>query len=211
MLAVLLIVGALALAGAAIELALPRIAAGRIRAQLIDGGGEARGRGCGVPRRAAAAGPRGLGSSSTASGLVIGLAAARGAPAGLSALDGFEYVDVELQDFPRGRSRSPRFVLARDGDESYALAMRGSITGAELVRLGEGLLRRPPGRRGDRRGRGGLPIVSREVSISVQIELISEPGGLRVGTGGGTVAGYPAGPIATLIAAAVARRLELAP
>jgi hypothetical protein len=45
----------------------------------------------------------------------------------------------------------------------------------------------------------------------VQIELISEPGGLRVGTGGGSVAGYPAGPIATLVAAAVARRLELAP
>jgi hypothetical protein len=47
--------------------------------------------------------------------------------------------------------------------------------------------------------------------VAFEIELHSEEEGLRVGSGGGTIAGYPAGPIATTIAAAVARRLEIAP
>jgi hypothetical protein len=47
--------------------------------------------------------------------------------------------------------------------------------------------------------------------VALEIEIHSEPSGLRVGSGGGRIAGYPAGPIATTIAAAVARRLEIVP
>ena len=47
--------------------------------------------------------------------------------------------------------------------------------------------------------------------MSIEIELISDAGGLRVGSGGGSIAGYPAGPLATAVAVAVARRLEIVP
>ncbi|MFN8150432.1 MAG: hypothetical protein U0R24_04825 [Solirubrobacterales bacterium] len=58
---------------------------------------------------------------------------------------------------------------------------------------------------------GSAPLGSRRIEVSLQIELISTAGALRVGAGGGTIAGYPAGPLATTIAAAVARRLEIVP
>ena len=94
------------------------------------------------------------------------------------------------------------------------MATRGATTGAELARLGGGLLRGLPGAGVVGAVAGGLPEVpmgGREVSIQVQLELISEDGRLRVGAGGGSIGGYPAGPAATAIAAAVARRLEIVP
>jgi hypothetical protein len=147
-------------------------------------------------------------------GLAIGLAGAAGEEAeraGLQALDGFDVVDVELQHFQAGPFAVGALVLSRGHGESYAFAMRGTVPAADLVRLADELVG------GLRAGpvvgavAGGLALTGREVSVSVQLELLSEAGGLRVGAGGGTVAGYPAGPIATAVAAAVARRLELAP
>ena len=49
----------------------------------------------------------------------------------------------------------------------------------------------------------------RSIAVSVTVELTSEAGRLAVASGGGRIAGYPAGPIASTIAAAVARRLEI--
>lgn len=204
---------ALALAGA-IQLAIPRIAAGRVRARLTEGGGRAAVEIASFPATRLL---RNRGDRLRVRGeaLEIGLGrGADGAQGGLSALDGFDEVDIELLDFRTGPFAIAAFVLARSGTESYAMATQGTTTGAELVRLGEGLISGLPGGPLIGAVAGAIPISplsSREIAISVQIELISESGKLRVGAGGGSIAGYPAGPAATAIAAAVARRLEIVP
>ena len=210
MLAVLIAAIAIAALAAGAQLAIPRIASRRIHAGLTEGGGTAEVEVAAFPATRLL---RNRGDRLTVRGrqLTIGLSGGEGEQAGLGALDGFDRVDVELQDFRAGPFAIAAFVLARGPGESYALAMRGAVTGADLVRLADGLLGGLPAGPVIGAVAGGLPLASRQVSVAVQIELISEPGGLRVGTGGGSVAGYPAGPIATLIAAAVARRLELAP
>ena len=211
MLPVLLLLIAVAALAAALQFAIPRIAARRIHAGLVRGGGSAEVTVAALPaaRLLRARGDRLL---VRGRGLAIGLAGGRGSGerAGLTALDGFDVVDVELQDFQAGPFAVAALVLSRGPRESYAFAMHGTITASELVRLADEVLALPTGPVLGAVA-GGLSLAGREVSVSVQIELISTPGGLRVGAGGGTVAGYPAGPIATAVAAAVARRLELAP
>lgn len=214
---VLLIVLALLLliAAAAVQVALPRIAERRIRGRLVEYGGEAEVRIRAVPatRLLRNAGDR---IAVRGAGLEITLAPAlpadspapRTSRAGLSALDGFDEVDIELVGFRTGPFAVDAFVLERRGGGSYAMAVRGQTTPAELAVLGLDAI---PGGSLIGSVAGATPLGSRSFSVSLQIELISEPTGLRVGTGGGSIAGYPAGPFAATIAAAVARRLEIVP
>ena len=86
-------------------------------------------------------------------------------------------------------------MLVRSERGAYAMAAEGTVTGADLVRLGDGWLRSSiPG--GGLIGTlaGSAPLGSKRLPVTIEIELHSEPEGLRVGTGGGSVAGYPAGP-----------------
>ncbi len=201
-----------------VQIGLPRLAAARIRSRLTEGGGHADVAISAWPahRLLRNAGDR---LSVRGEGLVIGLAGESGEgddrggrQAGLSALDGFGEVDIELVDFRTGPLEVAAFVLTRTGSGSYAMAATGTTTGAELIRFGDPWLRAAiPG--GGLLGAvaGGAPMTSRRVRVSIEIELLSEPAGLRVGSGGGSIAGYPAGPFATAIAAAVARRLEIVP
>ena len=213
--AIALVLVAAAAAGA--QLAIPRIAQARVRERLTAGGGEAE-----VAIRALPA-TRLLRNEGQrivvrGRGLVIGLASAEtgpGAPAassppGLAALDGFTDVDIELVDFRTGPFAVAAFVLARSGPESYAMATRAKTTAAELAGFGLDRIGSPPGA-GLIGALAGPAIGGREIAVAVEIELISEDGALRVGAGGGSIAGYPAGPLATTIAAAVARRLEIVP
>ncbi len=209
---------ALLVALLAVQVGLPRLAAARIRRRLIEGGGRADVSVSAWPahRLLRNGGDR---LSVCGEGLVIGLAgdddAGRdpgGRGAGLSALDGFNEVDIELVDFRTGPLEVTAFVLTRTGGGSYAMAAEGTTTGAELIRFGDPWLRAAiPG--GGLLGAvaGGAPLTSRSVRVSIEIELHSEPAGLRIGSGAGSIAGYPAGPFATAIAAAVARRLEIVP
>lgn len=212
--AIALIAAVLLLIVIAVQISIPRVAAARIRSRLVEGGGVAEVRIAAFPaiRLLRAEGDRLV---VRGRGLEIGLARGGGdgeSTSGISTLDGFADVDIELTDFRTGPFAIDALVLTRSGSGSYAMATRGSIDGADLVRLGEGALR---GFGVDALvgvvARGTAPLVARAVPISVEIELISSDLGLRVGTGGGSIAGYPAGPIATAIAAAVARRLEIAP
>ena len=129
-------------------------------------------------------------------------------PGGLSALDGFADVDIELVSFRAGPFAVSAFVLERRDGGTYALAARARAGAGDLARLGSGHL--PGGRL-----LGAIPvpavIAGAEVPISVEAELASSTGELRVISGGGTVAGYPAGRIAAEIAAAVSQRLEIVP
>jgi hypothetical protein len=213
--AIVLLLVAAGLAGA--QLVIPRIAQARIRERLTAGGGEAE-----VAIRAVPASRllrnQGDGIVVRGRGLVIGLASGEGEPGapgptsspGLTALDGFTDVDIELVDFRTGPFSVSAFVLSRAGAESYAMATRATTTAAELARFGLDRLGSLPGA-GLIGTIAGPTIGGREIAVSVEIELISEGGALRVGAGGGSIAGYPAGPLATTIAAAVARRLEIVP
>lgn len=186
------------------------MAAGRIRDQLIRGGGSAE-----VTIRAFPAIRllRNSGERIEVRGrdLVIGLGSAPqpGESGGLNALDGFHDVDIELVRFRTGPFGVAAFVLTRSGGGPYAMAAQGRVSAGELARMGAQRLPSVPG--DGLLGALGLPLGSREVPMSIQVELASDAGRLRVLSGGGTIAGYPAGPIATAIAAAVARRLEIAP
>lgn len=204
---------------AGLQLAIPRIAAARVRARLTEAGGTAE-----VSVRAFPATRllRNAGSRIEVRGrdLEIGLASGGGAadivpppvvaPTGLSALDGFTEVDIELVDFRTGPFAVAAFVLERSGAGSYAMATRADTSAAELAGFGLERLRSIPGA-GLLGSVAGPALGSRRITVSVQIELASDENGLRVTAGGGTIAGYPAGPLATTIAAAVARRLEIVP
>lgn len=209
----------------AAQLLIPRIAAGRVRERLTEGGGSAK-----VSIRALPATRllrnRGERIEVRGRGLEIGLARdAPGRPdpdglepagpglepvAGLAALDGFSEVDVELVDFSAGPFAVAAFVLTRTGGGSYAMATQATTTAAGLAAFGLERLRAVPGA-GLLGTIAGPALGSREVAVSVEVELITDGGHLRVASGAGTIAGYPAGPLATTIAAAVARRLEIAP
>ena len=215
MLVALIVIAVLVAVAAVVQLAIPRIAERRVRERLTAGGGSAEVSIAAVPatRLLRNSGDRLL---VRGSGLEIGLAggAAGAGRAGLSALDGFDEVDVELVDFRAGPFAIAAFVLERSAGQTYAMATRGTTTGAQLARMGGDLLRGLPGAGvvgAVAGGMPGVPLGQLEVSIEVQLELISEGGGLRVGAGSGSIGGYPAGPAATAIAAAVARRLEIVP
>lgn len=203
------------------QFVIPRLAELRIRRRLLAGGGVARVRVRALPatRLLHNAGDR---IEVRGSGLEIKLASgiadvtgddpparASGGP-GLAALDGFTAVDIELVDFSTGPFAIDAFVLERSGGGSYAMAVRAQTTPAEIAALGlETLL--IPGGTVLGSVAGATSLGSRSISVALEIELISEPGGLRVGAGGGAIGGYPAGPLAAAIAAAIARRLEIVP
>jgi len=191
--------------------ALPRIAARRVYAQLTRGGGLAEVTILAFPATQLL---RNGGDRIEVRGseLEIGLSGgAEGAPAGLATLDGFREVDVELVRFRAGPFAVSAFVLTRSSGGTYAMAAEARISSAELARLGAARLRTLPGGALLEAAAPVASLASRDVPVSIQVALSSEASGLRVLSGGGTIAGYPAGPIATAIAAAVARRLEIAP
>jgi hypothetical protein len=213
MLAAAAIVVALVLSAlVAVELALPRIGAARVRSRLTRHGGTAE---VTIVARPAYRLLRNVGDrlSVRGEGLEIGLAdEGSGSPAGLTALDGFAEVDIELTDFRTGPLVVAAFVMTRTGGGSYAMAAEGTTTGRDLLRFGDPWLRALiPGGGLLGAAAGGAPLSDRRVSVSIEIELVSDDGGLRVGSGGGAIAGYPTGPLATTVAAAVARRLEIVP
>lgn len=137
--------------------------------------------------------------------LAIGMSREGG---GLSALDGFAEVEIVLSDFTTGPFRISSFELCRSGGGPYLMRAEAITTGAELVDFG-----------GETLGVTGssllaalakqAPLGGRSFPVAVEVELESEQGLLTIASGGGTIAGYPAGRIASAIAVAVARRLEI--
>ena len=195
------------------QIAIPRIGAARVRNQLTRGGGAAK---VGIQAFPATRLLHNAGERIVVrgQGLEIGLGGAdalTGAAGGLHALDGFRDVDIELVSFRAGPFWVSAFVLERSGGGTYALAAQARASAADLARLGAERLPQVPGVS----LLGSLPvpaaISTTKVPIAVQAELESSAAGLRVLTGGGTIAGYPAGRIAAEIAGAVARRLEIVP
>lgn len=127
---------------------------------------------------------------------------------GLAALDGFDVVDIALAELTTGPFAVRSFTLSRRGAGTYLMRADAVTSGAALAGFGTAQLR-PLATPLVGLLAGGTPLGSRPIAVSVEVELASEAGTLRVVSGGGSVAGYPAGRIAGMIAAAVARRLEL--
>jgi hypothetical protein len=121
-------------------------------------------------------------------------------------LDGFDEVDVSLTDYRAGPFRIRTFELARDGPEAtYDLVLAGSATPADIATYGAARL-----------GLVGGPLLGaiaaqlggkRPVPIDLDMQLRSEDGRVVVESGGGTVAGLPAGLLAQVITSAIVVRL----
>jgi hypothetical protein len=121
-------------------------------------------------------------------------------------LDGFGDVEVSLSDFRAGPFEVASFELTRDGDGPYAVRSASSTTAADLLEFGADSLGIPgSGLLGA--FAGGAPGGDRPIPISVDMRMESDDGRVRVTSGGGTVAGYPTGPLAQLITAAIVVRL----
>lgn len=125
----------------------------------------------------------------------------------LTRLDGFGEVALELRDSEAGPFELASFSLHREGDGPYTMRTSATTSGADLVAFGvEGL------------GLGlALPALgfltarseeaTRRIPIELDMEMLSDENGLRVSAGGGTIAGYPTGPLAELIVATILARI----
>ena len=121
-------------------------------------------------------------------------------------LDGFDEVDVSLTDYRAGPFQIRTFELTRDGPEAtYHLVLAGSATPADIATYGAARL-----------GLVGGPLLGaiaaqlggkRPVPIDLDMQLRSEDGRVVVESGGGTVAGLPAGLLAQVITSAIVVRL----
>jgi len=204
LLALAIILLTAALAAVVLQLLIPWIAERRISERLTESGGEARVRVDALPALRLL---RHDGDRLKVRGeqLVIGLS--NDGSGGLTALDGFDEVEVVLTDFVTGPFRISEFVLRRSGQGPYVMTTHALTSGAELVRYGGAQVKFLPAALLGSLTRA--PLGGREFPVEVEVELRSEEGRLRIASGGGTIAGYPAGPIAAVVTAAVARRLEI--
>jgi hypothetical protein len=121
-------------------------------------------------------------------------------------LDGFDRVDVDMSDFRAGPFDVDSFELSRDGSGPYALRSSSTTTGAALVSYGASRLGVP--------GASLIPLVTgegsaadRPIPVELDMQLESDDGRITVTSGGGTIAGYPTGPLAELITRAIVVRL----
>jgi hypothetical protein len=185
------------------QVLIPRVGERRIERRLADNGGDA--------FVALAAKPsirllRREGDRIMVRGRRLAIGLSRGG-GGLSVLDGFDSVDIALGELVTGPFDVSTFELTREGGGPYRMRSQATTSGTALAGYGGETL-------------GGLapllamlarqaPLGSRSFRVEVEVELISENGALSIIAGEGTIAGYPAGPIAKLIASAVARGLEV--
>ena len=146
----------------------------------------------------------GSGLSVSGSGLDLGLQQQTDV---FDKLDGFDRVDVNLTDFHAGPFAVANFALTRPAPSApYHLVSSSRTTPGDLAQYGAAQLGLPGGpllRFFTEQALGG----NRPVPIHVDMELRSDGGRVVVVSGGGTVAGYPTGPLAELITSTIAVRL----
>jgi hypothetical protein len=121
-------------------------------------------------------------------------------------LDGFGEVDVQLDRFRAGPFDVAGFDLQRDGDEPYRLVSRSTTSGGALVQYGSALTGLPGGAL-LRALLGGSEVTETPVPVVLDMELESDDGRVRVVSGGGSVAGFPAGPLVSLLTGAILTQL----
>ena len=200
-----LLVVALALLAlaAASQLVIPPIAEHRIENRLTDGGGSANVSLAAFPAARLLFGD-GKRISVSGTGLDLDLEQRTDV---FDKLDGFDRVDVNLTEFHAGPFAVASFDLTRPAPSApYHLVSSSRTTPGDLAQYGAAQLGLPGGpllRFFTEQALGG----NRPVPIDVDMELRSDGGRVVVVSGGGTVAGYPTGPLAELITSTIAVRL----
>ena len=183
------------------QLVLPGYAADRIQDRLTEGGGTVS---VTVRSFPAARLIFGDGDELRVSGDGLDLPLDRGDEV-FNRLDGFDRVDVQLDDFSAGPFTIASFALTREDSGEYHLVTSSTTTASDLVGYGADELGIPGG--GFLQYLTGRATGDRTIPIHLDMGLESDDGRVRVVSGGGTVAGYPAGPLAELITAAIVVRL----
>ncbi|MGI8462565.1 MAG: hypothetical protein ACR2OC_13190 [Solirubrobacterales bacterium] len=124
----------------------------------------------------------------------------------LDRLDGFDQVDVSLERVEAGPFEVSSFELRRAGEGAYTLTSEATTSAAELLEFG-----------GESLGPIAGPIAgflsgqapeeaNEPFTAELEAQLVSNDGQIEI-VGGGTVEGYPIGPLAEIITAAVVSRL----
>jgi hypothetical protein len=200
----LLVVGLALLAlAAASQLVIPPIAEHRIEDRLTDGGGSANASLAAFPAARLLFGD-GKRISISGTGLDLGLEQRTDV---FAKLDGFDRVDVSLTQFHAGPFAVGRFDLSRPAPSApYHLVSTSRTTAGDLADYGASQLGLPGG-----------PLLrffadqalgaNRAIPVDLDMELRSDEGRVVVVSGGGSVAGYPTGPLAELITATIAVRI----
>jgi len=186
------------------EFAVPAYLEGRAEGELTERGGTAQVNLEALPAlRLLGGGGRRL----EATGTGLELAPEEDQPV-LESLDSFDEIDVRLDNVRAGPLRDTDVALTRaDGADTYTLEVEGTVSGQDLADFAAdeaggvlgGLIRQLAS--------GGLPFDGLAVPVTFDTELESDGGRARAVGGGGSVAGIPAGPLAEVVAEAVAARL----
>ena len=200
------ILAGLAALALALQLALPAYVAGRVEDRLERGGGTADVSVGAFPAVSLLAGSGGS-LEASGSGLRFDLGERRVDP--FDRLDDFERVEVSLRDVEAGALRISRFDLDRDGrGRDYELCLSATATPREL---GEQLGRVAAGPLGGLVGALAGRVVPGGGLVALPLELraavASRDGRAEVSAARGSVAGLPAGPLATLVLSTVLKRL----
>jgi len=189
----------------AIQLVLPAIVEHRVTKELTKHGGHARVHLSALPA------PRllfkeGDSLKVRATGIVTPPASANG-NGGLSDLDGFDTVDIQVIGLHAGPLTISRLTLQRAAaDRPYTATVQATVTGAALAsyagsQLGGGL----GGFLGGLAGTA-MPGSSTAIPVDLTATLESDGGRINATSVEGSVAGVPAGPFVEALAAAIAGR-----
>jgi len=191
-----------ALAGVS-QLLIPPLAEHRIEDRLTDGGGAAE---VSLEAFPAARLLFGDGKQLSVSGSGLDLALQQQANV-FDSLDGFDQVDVRLTEFRAGPFAVANFDLTRPAPSApYHLVSSSRTTPGGLAEYGASRLGLPGGpllRFLAGQALGG----KRPIPIDVDMQLRSDSGRIAVVSGGGTIAGFPTGPLAELITSTIVVRL----
>lgn len=121
-------------------------------------------------------------------------------------LDGFSTVAITIDDFRAGPFELEAFELTRDAPAPYALVASGRTSPAALVEYGVSNLGVPGGPLADLALDTVFGAAETAIPIELEMALVSE-GGRIDAEGDATVAGFPAGPLAEVMAATIVARL----
>jgi len=200
LLIVALVLLALAVAS---QLAIPPLAEHRIEDRLTDGGGAAE---VSLEAFPAVRLLFGDGRQLSVSGSGLDLAVEQ-QPNVFDDLDGFDQVDVGLTEFRAGPFAVANFELTRPAPSAaYHLVSSSRTTPGDLAEYGAARLGLPGGpllRFLAGQALGG----KRPIPIDLDMQLRSDSGRIVVVSGGGSVAGFPTGPLAELITSAIVVQL----
>ena len=123
-------------------------------------------------------------------------------------LDGFDEVSILVEDSRVGPIMLDSLLLERDGDdEPYEVELSGTVSGRDLAAYMGERFGGPLGGFIGALGGNAFFLARAPVPFEATAEIESEDGQARTTATQGTVAGFPAGPIAEIVAAAVVARL----